>query len=142
MQYHNICNLHHLGMVKLNTGRMPAKRKQVCFKKKIKRWHNACKMQANVLAFCQSLVEEEIERWKNACKTQANVLAFCPRFARVCLKKKFNAGKTQAHNFLFSLEILWQNAGICELPGVLLAQRFASVMPAFCQSLFLVREGL
>ena len=75
---------------------MPAKRKQVCFKKKIKRWHNACKTQANVLAFCQSLVEDEIERWKNACKTQANVHAFCLSFARVCLKKKLNAGKTPA----------------------------------------------
>ena len=51
-------------------------------------------------------------------KHQANVLAFRQRFARVCLKKKLNAGKTQAHNFLFSLERLWQNAWICELPGL------------------------
>ena len=70
MQYHNICNLRHLGMVKL------------------KQWQNACKMQASF--------KKKIKRWHNACKMQANVLAFRQCFTRVWLKKKLNAGKMPA----------------------------------------------
>ena len=79
---------------KINAGKMPAKRKQMC------------------LRFA-SVLPVWLNKKSNTCKTPANV----------CLKK-LNAGKMLAkhkHTIFFNpFERDWQNAGICELPGVLL----------------------
>ena len=86
---------------------MSAKRKQVCFKKIIKRWHNACKTQANVLAFRQRFARVWLKKKLNAGKMPAEHKQMCSRFARVSLKKKLNAGKMPAkrkHTISFSLE--------------------------------------